>query len=139
MSNTLSSIRFVSRQFDHNIADLGIVTDELGRLANVADAQALRQSLMLLLATRPGERVMRPGYGCDLQELMFYPLNESTEGLAIHYVRRAITLWEPRVEIERLDAFASPDYEGCLEIQLCYRSRLSGVQDTMRLAMALME
>jgi phage baseplate assembly protein W len=70
----------------------------------VEDQDAIRQSLLMLLSTAPGERVMRPYYGCDLRRLVFSPNDETTAGLAIHYVRRAVERWEPRVEIEAIDA-----------------------------------
>jgi hypothetical protein len=47
---------------------------------------------------------MRPEYGCNLRRLVFAPNDETTAGLAIHYVRQAIEQWEPRVEILSLDA-----------------------------------
>jgi phage baseplate assembly protein W len=70
----------------------------------VEGEQSIRQAIYLLLSTSPGERVMRPAYGCELNRLIFSPNDDTTAGLAIHYVRRAIERWEPRVEILRLDA-----------------------------------
>src|ERR1017187_1926252 len=64
----------------------------------------MRQALLLLLSTRPGERVMRPDYGCPLKGLGFEPNDDTTAGMAIGYIRRAIERWEPRVRIVRLDA-----------------------------------
>ena len=52
--------------------------------AMVDGASAVRQSLMLLLSTQPGERIMRPEFGCDLYRLVFEPNDETTAGLAIH-------------------------------------------------------
>jgi len=97
---------------------------------------SVQQALRLLLSTRPGERVMRPHYGCDLHRLAFLPNDNTTAGLAIHYVRQAIQHWEPRVEIVRLEANgqsaqASP---GLLEIYLEYRVRAT--QQTDRLTYA---
>jgi phage baseplate assembly protein W len=82
----------------------GLQVDRRGRLAMVEDEYAIRQSLLMLLSTSPGERVMRPEYGCDLRRLVFAPNDDTTAGLAIHYVRRAVERWEPRIEIESLDA-----------------------------------
>ena len=65
----------------------------------VEDDASIRQSLLLLLSTSPGERVMRPDYGCSLRRLVFAPNDDTTAGLAIHYVRQAVERWEPRVEI----------------------------------------
>ena len=77
---------------------------------------------------------MRPHYGCNLRSLVFSPNNDTTAGLAIHYVRQAIERWEPRVEVIRLDATQSPALPGQLEIYLEYRVRAT--QQTERLTYA---
>ena len=82
----------------------GLQVDRRGRIAMAEDDEAIRQSLLILLSTSPGERVMRPEYGCELRRLVFAPNDDTTAGLAIHYVRRAVERWEPRIEIEALDA-----------------------------------
>jgi phage baseplate assembly protein W len=83
---------------------VGLVVDPAGGIDTVADDEAVRQSLLMLISTRPGERVMRPEYGCDLHRLVFSPNDDTTAGLAIHFVRQAVERWEPRVEILRVDA-----------------------------------
>jgi Bacteriophage baseplate protein W len=83
---------------------VGLVIDPAGTIDTVADDEAIRQSIMLLISTRPGERVMRPEYGCDLSRLVFSPNDDTTAGLAIHFVRQAVERWEPRVEVLRVDA-----------------------------------
>ena len=77
-----------------------------GSIAMVEEDDAIRQALLLLISTRPGERVMRPAYGCDLERLIFSPNDDTTAGLAMHYVRQAVERWEPRVEILGVDAVA---------------------------------
>ena len=57
--------------------------------------RAVRQALFLLLSTTPGERLMRPGYGSRLHRLVFAPNDDTTAGLAIHYVRQAIAAGSP--------------------------------------------
>jgi hypothetical protein len=61
----------------------GLRVDAKGDLETVEDDSAVRQAILLLIATRPGERVMRPAYGCDLQRLVFSPNDDTTAGLAI--------------------------------------------------------
>jgi phage baseplate assembly protein W len=78
-----------------------------GRVAMVSGDEAIRQSIILLLTTIPGERVMRPDFGCPLHRLMFAPNDATTAGLAIHYVRQALIRFEPRVDIVSLDADAA--------------------------------
>ena len=86
----------------------------------VSEAASVRQSILLLLSTSPGERVMRPNYGCDLQRLLFAPNDDTTAGLAIHYVRQALERWERRIRILHLDAHPHPENPGALEISLEY-------------------
>lgn len=95
-----------------------------GAVATVSGPALIRQSLMILLGTVPGERVMRPDYGCPLDRLVFAPNDATTAGLAIHYVRQALRRWEPRVEILRLDAGPPPQGPAeTLRIWLDYRIR----------------
>lgn len=101
-----------------------------GGIEMVAESASVRQAILLLLSTIPGERVMRPGYGCDLYRLIFSPNDDTTAGLAIHYVRQAIRRWEPRVEIESLDAAADKE-PSRLEISLTYRVRATGRAETL--------
>ena len=102
-----------------------------GRLEIVAGRAAVRQALLLLLTTRPGERVMRPRYGCELFRLMFWPNDDTTAGLAIHYVQRAVARWEPRVDHVRVDARPRPDGQGVLDVTLEYRVRSTGEEDRL--------
>ncbi len=114
----------------------GLVLTNAGRLAMAEGDETIRQSLMMLLATTPGERVMRPDYGCALNRLMFAPNDATTAGLAIHYVRQAIVRWEPRVEILRLDAGPGDEAQQ-LVISLQYRARLTGGIASVEVAMDL--
>ena len=94
-----------------------------GRVAMVEDETSIRQAILLLLSTSPGERVMRSSYGCELRKLIFSPNDETSAGLAIHYVRRALELWEPRVDIVHLDAVRDEDDPVKLIVYLEYRVR----------------
>lgn len=104
----------------------GLATSPSGAVAMAHGGELVRQSIMLLLTTAPGERVMRPDYGCPLNRLIFSPNDATTAGLAIHYVRQAITRWEKRAQIVRLDAGPDANEPGVLTILLEYRVRESG-------------
>lgn len=123
--STQSSLRFVHPDLDTHMTTAGLGTDAAGRVAVASTDEGVRQSLLLLVSTSPGERVMRPDYGCPLNRLVFQPLDQTTEGMAIHYVERAVRRWEPRAEVLRVDAHRSADHEGCLTIELHYRVRSS--------------
>lgn len=122
-------------RFDHPDAPratgLGLATTPAGRVALVSGDEAVRQSLVLLLSTVPGERVMRPAYGCPLHRLVFEPLDETTAGLAIHYVEQSVRRWEPRAQVVAVDAYPSHEVAGALTVVLDYRVRASSREDRL--------
>lgn len=118
----------------------GLRLTPTGAVAMATDSRAVRQSILLLLATRPGERLMHPDYGCHLHRLVFAPNDASTAGLAIHYVREALTRWEPRIDIQRLDAGANllgTADRAVLDIVLDYRVRRTGQDEQLTLGYGL--
>jgi phage baseplate assembly protein W len=103
-----------------------------GKIAMVDDLSSIRQALLMLLSTSPGERVMRCDYGCALNHLVFSPNDDTTAGLAMHYVREAIRRWEPRVEVVRLDAGRADDGRPeILSIRIAYAVKESRRQDVI--------
>jgi phage baseplate assembly protein W len=135
-------LRFVHPSFERLEAGVNVVgglrVAATGALETVDAPQSIRQALRLLLSTEPGERVMRPGYGCPLSQLMFSPNDDTTAGLAQHFVRRAIETWEPRIEILRLQTARHPEEQGRLDILLEYRIRRSQIVDHLNLPLSLM-
>jgi phage baseplate assembly protein W len=68
---------------------------------------AVRQSIWTILSTAPGERVMRPDFGCGIHDYVFGVNDTATATAISREVRSALTVWEPRIEL--LDVFATPD------------------------------
>jgi len=73
-----------------------------------SEVEDIEQSLTILLNTRPGERVMRPDYGCGLQDLMFEPLSESLITYIKDLITKAILFHEPRVQLRNIDIITDP-------------------------------
>jgi len=109
-----------------------------GGIEMVEREASVRQAIFLLLTTRPGERVMRPDYGCEIHLLIFSPNDDTTAGLAIYYVRRANDRWEPRIEITHLDAQRDPDDASRLNVILEYRVRATQQLQAMTLPINLL-
>ena len=107
----------------------GISISSFGSIKMIDESLSIRQSILMILSIVPGERVMRPGYGCELYKLVFSPNDETTAGLAIHYIRKAIKQWEKRIDILSIDAVASPTNDEVLEITLSYRIKSSQLDD----------
>lgn len=86
----------------------------------VTDAEDIQQSLQLLLATRPGERVLREDYGCDLHQFQFEEIDQSlTNGLS-SLITDAILFHEPRIVLEDVEVGENEREPGRLDIRLTY-------------------
>jgi phage baseplate assembly protein W len=117
--------------------DPGLHVSPTGGMAMIGGDAAVRQSVLLLLSTRPGERVMRPLYGCNLHRILFWPNDNTTAGLAIHYVREALERWEPRIQVLRIDADRNGIDPTRLEVRLEYRVRASQSIDEVNVSVSL--
>ena len=94
-----------------------------GRIAMSEHEQDIRESIRIILATAPGERLMRPDFGCGIHDLVFSTISRATVGLFESRLREAIIKWEPRVEILQVDISTKEASNGKLEIQLSCRVR----------------
>ena len=139
MTDRYLAFKFIHPDFDSDKQRSGLVLNKDGSLATVSGGSAIRQAIFLLLSTRMGELVTRPTYGSDLHLLLFSPNDDTTAGLAIHYVRRALEKWEPRIEILSLDAGPSVKDRGKLFIDIEYRERSTQVDERLLLTLDLME
>jgi len=128
---------FVHPDFDVVEGAPGLRVSRTGGIDMLEANASVRQAILLLLTTAPGERVMRPGYGCDLHRLLFSPNDATTHGLAIHYVRQALQRWEPRIDILRLDANCNAADPGRMDIMLEYRVRRTLHRDGLVLPLQL--
>ena len=98
-------------------------TDITGRVVLVTHAQEIEESIRLILATVPGERPMRPDFGCAIHEFVFAPADATTAGLIAFEVRAALDRWEPRIEVHDVRVDFSGADDGTLHIQIGYRIR----------------
>jgi uncharacterized protein len=71
-----------------------------GQMAWSEGEDNIRESIGLILRTRPGERLMLPEFGCALERYLFEPNTISTLRLIQEEVKRAISRWEPRVRLD---------------------------------------
>lgn len=134
----MSNIRWAHPDLDAEQKP-GLSLNARGGVALTSGRESVRQALLMLLSTVPGERVMRPDYGCDLQRLLFWPNDATTAGLAILYVRRAVERFEPRVEILGVDAGADVDRPDQLNVSLSYRIRATRQLEELAFAVDLQE
>lgn len=94
--------------------------DSRNRMAMVEDDADIRQAIYVILNTAPGERVMRPEFGCRIHELVFAPANAATAAMVERYVTEALGRWEPRIRAERVTATPGAAEVGELLIEIVY-------------------
>ncbi len=91
-----------------------------GGVSMTSEEEDIRASLAILLSTRVGERVMQPKYGCNLERLLFEPLDTGLQTYMKDLIRTAILYFEPRILLEELALELHQD-EGRVDILLRYR------------------
>lgn len=95
--------------------------DQSGSIAMGNGADDIDANLKVVLITAPGERVMRPQFGCRIWDLVFEPINANTLGLMSEAVKDAVSQWEPRVDLVDVDVVPDPAEPGRVRIELRYR------------------
>ncbi|HYJ82157.1 MAG TPA: GPW/gp25 family protein [Allosphingosinicella sp.] len=83
----------------------------------------VKESLRILFSTRPGERVMLPEYGCDLERFVFRPRSISLLEEVRDTVSMAIERWEARIDLLACDVTAPDDRPGVMVIKVDFRIR----------------
>ncbi len=94
-----------------------------GRIAMDRYEESIRQAVWIILATGRGERKMRPDFGCGIHDLVFATNSAETAGRVATEVREALIRWEPRIDLENVDASSDPAEPSRLLIQIEYRVR----------------
>lgn len=89
-------------------------------IAVAAGADKVRRSILTILGTQHGERVMRPKFGCNLRVLVFMPNNRTTATQAEYYVREGLARWEPRIMVDDV-AVENDNTLGRLIVHINYR------------------
>ncbi len=101
---------------------LGSVNED-GALTWANDDQSVREVMLNILLTRPGERLQRPDFGAGLLNFVHQPNNETTRNLIAGVVRKSLQLWETRVTIDGVEVQPSPDSLAEVHINIRYRMR----------------
>jgi phage baseplate assembly protein W len=83
----------------------------------------VRQSIVLILRTAKGERVMRPDFGSGLHKLVFEPMTPITCARVQHEAQEALVRFEPRIEVTKVDVTVDSHQQGRLLINITYRVR----------------
>jgi phage baseplate assembly protein W len=88
-----------------------------------SDEADIQLSLQVLLATRKGERIMLPDYGCNLNEMLFEPITTTFKTYISEMIRTAILFYESRIDLNSVKIDDSRETEGVIAIVLDYTVR----------------
>jgi len=105
-------------------------TDATGGIAMVERIREIEEAIRLILGTAPGERPMRPEFGCGIHDQVFAPMDATTAGHIAYEVRRALERWEPRIDLEDVVVTLAPA-EATIWIDVRYL--ISGTNDPRNL------
>lgn len=95
--------------------------DNRGGVALTTSENEIQQAMYIILSTAPGERVMRPEFGCRIHEYIFAPANSGTTAAVEAEVRQALTRWEPRIDLRDVKVTPNPGTLGLLLIEISYQ------------------
>ncbi len=98
-------------------------TDHRGAIALVSGREDIEQALKVILGTAPGERPMRPEFGCAIHDFVFDTIDAATVGRIETAVRAATARWEPRIDVTSIDFDLAQVDDGALLITIHYRIR----------------
>jgi uncharacterized protein len=99
--------------------------DSTGEVRLQSGADKVRESILLILGTRRGERVMRPDFGAGLEEFLYEPITTTTAALIRHRVETALVQFEPRIDVADVLVDVGDRVRGRLDVTISYRIRAS--------------
>jgi Bacteriophage baseplate protein W len=99
-----------------------------GGVAMVERELEIAQAIHIILGTAPGERPMRPEFGCGIHDYVFAPGDGDTAGRVAHEVRVSLERWEPRIEVTDVVVAYDTVTEGVLYLDVRYTIRSSNNQ-----------
>ncbi|ELZ79680.1 MULTISPECIES: GPW/gp25 family protein [Haloferax] len=91
----------------------------------------IRESIRIILGTAKGERIMRPEFGCDIHDHVYSAATPATLNVIETSVREALVRWEPRIDIEDVEAYTDEDDPNKILIAIDYRVRTTNALANM--------
>lgn len=103
-------------------------TDGHGRIALSRHEEDIRESILIILRTAKGERLMRPDFGCGINNYVFSSINTLNISRMENEVREALVQWEPRIELLEVRTDSTGAANGRLMIEINYRVRATNTR-----------
>lgn len=99
--------------------------DHTGSIKLTDGADDIDRSMRIVLMTAPGERVMRPAFGCEIWNLLFEPVTPNLLGEIVDAVEKALGYWEPRVRVDEVVPTPDPEDHAFVRIHIRYTVRVT--------------
>jgi uncharacterized protein len=97
--------------------------DSSGRLALASGDEDIGEAIGVILGCAPGERPMRPEFGCGVHRYVFETIDAHAIGKIEYEVRNALARWEPRIDVTSVEVDVSGADAGLISIDVAYRVR----------------
>ncbi|MGD1841165.1 MAG: GPW/gp25 family protein [Thermonemataceae bacterium] len=107
--------------FDKNINSVQMVSEEYD----------IRESLFIILSTKPGERVMDPTFGCGIHFMQFEPINVAGIAKMRLLVEEAIIRFEPRVDVNKVNVNVRGQLDGIVWIEVDYTVKATNTRNNI--------
>ena len=101
------------------------------KVAIVSNENDIKEAIKIILKTSPGERVMRPDFGCGINNYTFSVMNSANIVQIQNEIERALTLYEPRIVVESVDASIQESSDGVLHISIEYKVKSSNARHNL--------
>lgn len=92
-----------------------------GGIGLVGREREIQEAIRVILSTSPGERPMRPDFGCRIHDFIFAPADAATAAAISTEVTNALTRWEHRIDVERVDVLFTAEDPTVFYIDIHYR------------------
>jgi phage baseplate assembly protein W len=115
----------MAHEFEGRGWQFPIRVDDAGAIAEAREEDKVRQSIEIILRTAPGERVMRPDFGCGIHDLVFDTISGAMIGRVASVVAGALATWEPRIDVLSVRSQQDTEDPTRLLIEINYRLRSS--------------
>lgn len=111
--------------------------DANGQLHFPSLEESVRQSIQIILRTRPGEQLMRPEFGAGLENFLQEPNTLTTRRRIRDGITAALQRWEPRIVLNQVEVEAVPEQPSHLRVEILYQLRRTGSFQQLGLTMQL--
>jgi phage baseplate assembly protein W len=111
--------------------------DDHGALQWPDLARSVRETIRIVLSTRPGEQLMRPEFGGGLDRLLHQPNTVATRREMRDLVQDALTRWEQRILLDAVEVWEVPGEPSQVRVEIAYRLARTGAPGAMNVTVAL--